>query len=210
MNVDDDQVSLTQTLATNLDHLQALLIELLVASQAWRDAGAPAGQTQARHYLSLARLCARTMEGLASRAPHQAEVAQVDGLNTWLERVAGDARERAIWQYLLETGQYRAVVHRLEGKLFPGRDRGRRRGMAQLTRRLAEQALQHKRAGVTWSRLLEVIIQDLQGKPDLDAEGQVLLTRLLDRQTVRHPNDNGAYLRLIVGRYKAELSLHSA
>src|SRR5258708_27752182 len=86
----------------------------------------------------------------------------------------------------------------------------RQRGMDSLSRRLAEHALRIKATGVSWSRLLDAVVGELQGEPQLDAEDQVLLARLLERQTHTYPHENGAYLRLVTARYKAELSLSAA
>jgi hypothetical protein len=51
---------------------------------------------------------------------------------------------------------------------------------------------------------LAVVIEDMQAESALDAEGQVLLARLLEKQASTRPADSGAYFRLLISRYKAE------
>ncbi len=198
-------------LTESTGQLQGLLMELLKVSQQLHDAGSLLSPVQLRHPLALARLCARLLEGLEvgtyplTRPPIGRHVPL--SWAGWLDQAAENACERTLWQALLNKGQYLALVQQVEGKLLPDIVASRRRGMMGVTRCLAEHALLLKRQGVSWTKLLDAIIQELQAELAPDAEQQVLLAQLLDRQPTCQPRDNGAYLRLIVGRYKAEPGL---
>jgi hypothetical protein len=184
---------------------QALLLELLAAS---RTASSP----RARHFLASARACARAlseMDSLQRAGKNRAASSQgrESRLQSVLERTTRNPREQDAWQAMLTRGEYKLLVAGVERELLKRPAyRSRQRGMEEITRRLAERALRLKATGVSWSSLLDAVVRELQGEPHLDAEEQVLLTRLLERQAHSYPHENGAYLRLTLSRYQAELA----
>jgi hypothetical protein len=108
---------------------------------------------------------------------------------------------------MLARCEYKLLVAEVERELLkrPAYS-SRQRGMEDITRRLAERALRLRATGISWSGLLDAVVYELQSEPHLDAEEQVLLTRLLERQAHSYPHENGAYLRLTLSRYRADLA----
>jgi len=199
----------TDFLRDSLESLQAILLELLAVS---RMSSSP----RARHYLISARACARALselERLKRSGKNRAASGHVPGpgLLPVLERATRNPREQAAWQELLARGEYLTLVAGVDRELLsrPARS-SKQRGMDSLNRRLAERALRLKATGVSWSKLLDAVVRELQGEPQLDAEDQVLLARLIERQTHVYPHENGAYLRVTLSRYQAELAASSS
>ena len=184
---------------------QALLLELLAASRA-------SASSRARHFLAAARACARALSeldylGRAGKNRAASSPGAGSRLQRVLERTTRNPGEQAIWQAMLARGEYKLLVAGVERELLkrPAYS-SRQRGMEAITRRLAERALRLRAIGVSWSGLLDAVVHELQGEPQRDAEEQVLLTRLLERQAHIDPHENGAYLRLTLSRYQAELA----